>query len=94
MIVDTPLRLTLIPPPGAPELCRTLTPANLPFKAASSVWTGAPTNSSPLTEATAFAAFLRLTEEARPVTRTSSPFNTSTVISTETVEDAEDTSTS
>ena len=70
--VDVPRRFTLTPPPGAPVFRRTFTPANCPLKAWSIVWVGALTKSSPVTTATALAAFRRLTDVTSPVTTTSS----------------------
>ena len=72
-----PRSCTLKPPPGAPELLRILTPAILPDKALSTVGDETvPVNYSEFTVETALAKFERCTDEASPVTTTSSRFAT------------------
>src|SRR5689334_5573273 len=87
-----PLNFIDIPPPGAPEFAEMFEPVTLPYNAPSSVGsTVVPTNSFDVTSETAFARFLLFTEEARPVTTTSSNLPTSSCIFKET--EAEDSDT-
>ena len=68
-----PRSLIESPPPGAPEFWLTRAPANLPYNAPSNVGGGVvPVICSADTDATAFAAFDRLIEEASPEITTSS----------------------
>src|SRR3954469_10266621 len=85
----TPLSFTEIPPPGAPEFADTLEPVTFPYKAASIIGcTVVPISSFADTEETALARLLLFTEDANPVTTTSSNLPTSSCNLSEILEDA------
>ncbi len=72
LIVDTPRRLTWMPPPGAPEFSWMRAPGIFPCNADSSVPVGARVSSSAPTVATALGRFCRSMPVDCPVTTTSS----------------------
>ncbi len=75
LMVETPRRLTWMPPPGAPEFDWISAPGIFPCSADSSVPVGARVSSSALTVATALGRFCRSIPVDWPVTTSSSSLN-------------------